>query len=79
MSDNLQNQGPTPFFQDDEDIDQENSKKFNFSSITRLLSGSMLRLKPQQLFILLLMFLVMVCLLGTVFLLVTGRMVAPFL
>lgn len=79
MSDNFQNQGSTPFFQDDEEIDPVNSKKSLISNITSRLSGSMLGLKPQQLFILLLMFLVVVFLLGSVFLLITGRMVAPFL
>ena len=75
--DNSQNQGSSSFLDDDEADDQATPKEFSISTLIRMLSGKLLGLKPQQLFILLLMLLVVVSLLGTMFLLVTGRMVVP--
>jgi len=79
MLDNLKDQESSPFFQDDEDEQQDFSDLDALAKITRKLSGTILGMKPQQLFTLLIMLLVVICLLGTMFLLVTGKIVAPFI
>ncbi len=81
MLDNLRNQDSSPYFQDEDD----NEKNNEFSELgvktnnKRKKSGRFLGLKSQQLFILLAMLLLVVCLLGAMFLLVTGKIVPSFL
>jgi len=79
MLNDFQDQGPSPFFRDGEEESQDNSGQRGKFNITRWLSGSILGLKPPQLFVLLIMLLVVVCLLGSLFLLITGKLAAPFL
>lgn len=83
MLDNLSGQDSTPLFnnednEDNEDIN-ENTDLGLKKNIQRKSIGKILGLKPFQLFILLLMLLLVVCLLGTMFLLVTGKIVPSFL
>ncbi len=77
MLDNLRDQESSPFFHDEDDIDGNNEIP-ELSLITNKHgkeNGKILGLNSQQLFILLVMLLIAVCLLGTMFLLVTGKMV----
>lgn len=80
MLDNLRDQESSPFYQDeDDDISSETSDQGVKAKKNRSFDGKILGLKSQQLFILLLMLLLVVCLLGTMFLLVTGKIVPSFL
>jgi hypothetical protein len=80
MLDNLRDQSSSSFFQDegDDNIPESPDPKTG-SKKSRKFTGKFLGLKPQQLFILLLMSFMVVCLLGTMFLLVTGKILPPFL
>jgi len=77
MLDNLRDQaGSTPFFENDDDLlppeeilEEKQKKPFSLPTFG---------LNPQQRFILSVMFLVEVCILGTMFLLVAGKIALPF-
>ena len=77
--DNLRNQYASPFNKDEEDENNaEDSDQVAIAKKTWSFDGKILGLKSQQLFILLLMLLLAVCLLGTMLLLVTGKIVPTF-
>ncbi|HBG75259.1 MAG: hypothetical protein A2X25_12585 [Chloroflexi bacterium GWB2_49_20] len=79
MLDNLRNQDSSPFNKDEEDENNaEDSDQVAIAKKTWSFDGKILGLKSQQLFILLLMLLLAVCLLGTMLLLVTGKIVPTF-
>ena len=77
MLDNLRDQASsTPFFQDDDDLlPPEEVIEVKKRSPLRIPS---LGLSAPQRFFLSVMFLTVVCLLGVMFLLVTGRIALPF-
>lgn len=80
MLDNLSGQDPSPIYKEEGDDDlNKNAILDSNNTRQKKKNKNFLGLKPQQLFILLLMLLVVVCLLGTMFLLVTGKIVPPFL
>lgn len=81
MLDNLQDPDSSQFFQDEDEIKNNiENPVVGFNTDIKINNNrKFLGLKPQQLFILLVMLLLVVCLLGAMFLLVTGKMVPSFL
>jgi hypothetical protein len=81
MLDNLRNHDDSsPFFQDDgEEVVNETPDPGTGFKKRWKLPVSFFGIKPQQLFILLLMLLMVVCLLGIMFLMITGKIVPQFL
>ena len=81
MLDNLRDKDSSPIVQDEDEIESnsENPELDLKTKNHKKVNGKILGLKPQQLFILLMMLLLVVCLLGTMFLLVTGKIVPSFL
>ena len=79
--DNLQDPDSSQFFQDEDEIKNNiENPVVGFNTDIKINNNrKFLGLKPQQLFILLVMLLLVVCLLGAMFLLVTGKMVPSFL
>ena len=76
MLDNLRNQDSSPFFQDTEEVEvNKTSNPETSPKKNRVFSGSFFGLKPQQTFILLLRLFLVVFLVGTMFLMVTGKIV----
>jgi len=81
LLDNLQDPDSSQFFQDEDEIKNNiENPVVGFNTDIKINNNrKFLGLKPQQLFILLVMLLLVVCLLGAMFLLVTGKMVPSFL
>jgi len=80
MLDNLRDQESSPLFQDEDDNENNEILDLDFKTKNnRKIRGNFLGLKSQQLFILLVLLLMVVFLLGAMFLLVTGKIVPPFL
>lgn len=81
MLDNLRDPDPSQFFQDEDEIETniENPDSGYKSSNNNRNYRRFLGFKSQQLFILLLMLFLVVCLLGVMFLLVTGKIAPTFL
>jgi len=77
MLDNLQDPDSSQFFQDEDEIENNNENPDLGFKTNR--NRKFLGLKSQQLFILLAMLLLVVCLLGVMFLLVTGKIAPSFL
>jgi hypothetical protein len=80
MLDNLRDQDSSPFNQVEGDKNNNENPELGLKiKNRRQFNGIILGLKPHQLFILLMMLLLVVGLLGTMFLLVTGKIVPSFL
>ena len=83
MLDNLRNQGSTPFFQDEEENEikpkPDSKQKFRDFQNSRIFKMTIPGLTPLQQFILVLLLFMVIGLLGTMFLLVTGKVMPPFI
>jgi uncharacterized membrane protein len=79
MLDNLRGQDSSPLFQDEDDVNDENFDPGLDNKKVHKTNRKFLGLSSIQTFILLIMMLLVVCMLGTMFLLVTGKIVPSFL